>query len=114
MELLLGLARALGWGAYEADEHTPGSGFVLRSPLTHESAYYAARHGSAVRARLFFQQGLAQALMYLCERADLDAPLPPSTYDALFREGPRFEAHETRSLLRGDPVCEVSVSAALE
>lgn len=119
MELFLGLARALGWGAFEADEIAPGSGFVLRSPMTHESAYYAARHGGAVRARLFFQQGLALSLMALCELPDLDAPLAPDAYDALFREGPpslvaRYEAHETRSPLRGDPVCEVSVSAAMD
>jgi hypothetical protein len=119
MELFLGLGRALGWGAFEADELVPGSGFLLRSPMTPESAYYAARHGGAVRARLFFQQGLALALMALCEHPSLDAPLAPDAYDALFRDGARpdgaarYEVHETRSPLRGDPVCEVSVSAAL-
>lgn len=111
LEQLLGLARALGWGAYDVEEHAPGRALVLRSALTPESAYYAARHGTAVRARLFFQQGLALALMYLLESVDFDAapPIGPDTYDALFRVGPRFEVHETKSPLRGDAVGEVSV-----
>ncbi|MFT3773413.1 MAG: hypothetical protein QM820_49170 [Minicystis sp.] len=114
LDQLLGLARALGWGAFEIEEHTPGRALLLRSPMTHESAYYAARHGSAVRARLFFQQGLALALMYLLTSVDFasEQPLGPDTYDALFRGGPRFEAHETRSPLRGDTFCEVSVELA--
>jgi hypothetical protein len=114
LEQLVGLARALGWGAFDVEEHTPGRALVLRSPMTHESAYYAARHGAAVRARLFFQQGLALALMHLLESVDFDGadPIGPDTYDALFRAGPRFEAHETRSPLRGDTYCEVSVGLA--
>lgn len=115
LEQLLGLARALGWGAFDVEEHVPGRSLLLRSPMTHESAYYAARHGSAVRARLFFQQGLALALMHL-EGVDFDAeaPLGPETYDVLHRGGPRFEAHETRSPLRGDAYCEVSVDVAMD
>lgn len=113
LEQLVGLARALGWGAFDVEDHTPGRALVLRSPLTHESAYYAARHGSAIRERLFFQQGLAVALMLLLDDIDFEAaqPIGPGTYDGLFREGPRFEVKETRSLLRGDPCCEVSVEA---
>ena len=80
--------------------------------MTHESAYYAARHGSAPRARLFFQQGLALALMHLAESVDL--PLGADTYDTLFRAGPRFEVHETRSPLRGEAWCEVSVGVITE
>ena len=114
LEQLVGLTRALGWGAFDVDEHVPHRSLVLKAGMTHESAYYAARHGSAVRARLFFQQGLALALMYLLEGVDFtDArPIGPETYDALFRGGPRFEAHETRSPLRGDATCEVSVDLA--
>ena len=111
LEQLLGLTRALGWGAFDVEEIQPGRSLLLRSPMTHESAYYGARHGTAVRARLFFQQGLALALMHLLESVDFESeqPIGPDTYDALFRAGPRFEAHETRSPLRGDAFCEVSV-----
>jgi hypothetical protein len=115
LEQLLGLSRALGWGVFDVEEHVPGRSLLLRSPMTHESAYYAARHGSAVRARLFFQQGLALALMHL-EGVDFDAetPIGPETYDVLHRGGTRFEAHETRSPLRGDAYCEVSVDVAMD
>ena len=111
LEQLIGLCRALGWGSYEVEDLGPGRALVLKSAMTHESAYYTARHGSAVRARLFFQQGLALALMHLLESVDL-APEQTSdadAYEALFRAGPRFEVHETRSPLRGDATCEVSV-----
>jgi hypothetical protein len=116
LEQLVGLARALGWGAFDVEDFTPGRVLVLKSPLTHESAYYAARHGSAMRARLFFQQGLALALMHLSESVDFDAeePIGPETYEALFRAGPRYEVHETRSPLRGDDDCEVSVTVMME
>jgi len=116
LEQLVGLCRALGWGAYDVEELAPGRALVLRSPMTHESAYYAARHGNAVRARLFFHQGLALALMYLLESVDFAAeqPIGPETYDALFRAGPRFEAHETRSPLRDDTFCEVSVDVVVD
>ena len=117
LEQMLGLTRALGWGAFDAAEHVPGRSLLLRSVLTHEAAYYAARHGSAVRARLFFQQGLALALMHLLEGIDLEAesPIGPDTYDARYRGGgPRFEVHETRSPLRGDACCEVSVDVAMD
>jgi hypothetical protein len=111
LEQLLGLCRALGWGSYEVDELMPGRGLVLRSVMTHESAYYTARHGTAPRARLFFQQGLALALMHVLESVDFTAeqPIAEDAYEALFRGGPRFEVHETRSPLRGDATCEVSV-----
>jgi hypothetical protein len=113
LEQLVGLTRALGWGAFEVEAFAPGRALQLRSPLTHESAYYTARHGTAVRARLFFQQGLALALMHLLTSVDFEAeaPIGPKSYDALFRAGPRFEVHETRSILRGDAHNEVSVEA---
>jgi hypothetical protein len=116
LEQLVGLARALGWGAFEVEDFTPGRVLVLKSPMTHESAYYAARHGSAMRARLFFQQGLALGLMHLSESVDFGAeePIGPDTYEALFRAGPRYEVHETRSPLRGDDDCEVRVTVMLD
>lgn len=111
LEQLVGLARALGWGTFEVTGFVPGRAMVLRSPMTHESAYYAARHGSTTRPRLFFQQGLALALMYLTE--NVEQPIGADTYDGLFRAGSRFEANETRSPLKGDALCEVSVGLAV-
>jgi hypothetical protein len=116
IDQLAGLTRALGWGAFEVRDLVPGRALVLASKLTHESAYYAARHGGTSRSRLFFQQGLALALMYLLDSVDFEAkdPLGPDTYDALFKSGARFEAIETRSPQRGDDVCEVTVELAAE
>jgi hypothetical protein len=113
---LAGLTRALGWGAFEVADLVPGRALVLRSRLTHESAYYAARHGGTSRSRLFFQQGLALALMYLLDSIDFEAKdaLGPGAYDALFKSGTRFEAIESRSPQRGDDVCEVTVELAAE
>ncbi len=114
LEQLLGLCRALGWGAFDADEFSPGTELVLVSALTPESAYYATRHGTTVRSRLFFQQGLAIALMLLLDRVDFTAaePIGPSTYEGLFKEGTRYRVEEMRSPLRGDAACEVMVEPA--
>ena len=116
IDQLAGLTRALGWGAFEVREMVPGRALVLASRLTHESAYYAARHGSTSRSRLFFQQGLALALMYLLDSVDFEAndPIAPGAYDALFKSGARFEAIESRSPQHGDDVCEVTVELAAE
>jgi hypothetical protein len=114
LEQLVGLTRALGWGAFEVEELVPGRSIVLASRLTHESAYYAARHGGTSRSRLFFQQGVALALMYLLDSVDVTAAraLGPGSYDALLRGGSRFDAIESRSPLRGDDVCEVAIELA--
>jgi hypothetical protein len=116
LEQLVGLTGALGWGAFDVQEFVPGRTLVLASHLTHESAYYSARHGGTPRSRLFFQQGLAQALMYLLDGVDFASadPLKPTAYDALFRGGARFDTLESRSPLRGDDVCEVTVERATE
>ena len=89
----------------------PGKLLVLRSPITHESAYYAVRHGKSMRGRIAFQQGTALALMHLLHRVDFSGQDPISTaaYNALFRDGMRFHVEETRSPLRGDDVSEVVV-----
>ncbi len=113
LDTLLGLTRALGWGAFQATEFTPGEALVLAAKATHESAYYAVRHGTTVRNRLFFQQGLALALMQILQRVDFTAedPVGRGVYDALFKSGTRFHVDETRSSLRGDRVSEVVVTA---
>jgi hypothetical protein len=113
LEQLVGLTPALGWGAFEVEEFFPGRTLVLRTTMTPESAYYAARHGASSRGRLFSQQGLALALMRLVNDVDFDVeePIGRGTYDALFKGGTRFEAVETRSPLRGDDLCEVAVEA---
>lgn len=113
LEQLLGLSRALGWGAFSAPELDPGRLLVLRAPITHESAYYTMRHGSAARSRLVFQQGTALALMQLLHRVDFAAetPIDAGTYAELFKSGTRFRVQETKSPLRGDDACEVRVEA---
>ncbi len=116
LDTLIGLTRALGWGAFEATEFSPGEALVLAAKTTHESAYYAVSHGNTVRNRLFFQQGLALALMQLLHRVDFteEEPIGKGVYDALFKSGTRFHVDETRSPLRGDRVCEVVVTALAE
>jgi len=116
LDQLIGLTAGLGWGAFYVDEFVPKRSLVLKSPVTHESAYYALRHGSTVRSRLFFQQGLALAIMQLLHRVDLSSPASITTdaYDALFKSGPRYVVEETRSPLRGDKVCEVTVEVVPE
>lgn len=111
LEQLIEISRALGWGAFYAADYAPGKALALRSPITHESAYYAVRHGKSMRGRLAFQQGTALALMHLIHRVDFGSPEPISTasYDALFKDGPRYHVEETRSPLRGDDVSEVVV-----
>ena len=113
LDTLLGLTRALGWGAFQATEFTPGQTLALAAKVTRESAYYAVRHGTTVRSRLFFQQGLALALMQILHRVDFSAeePIGKGVYDSLFRSGTRFHVEETRSPLRGDRVCEVVATA---
>ncbi|CAN97226.1 MULTISPECIES: hypothetical protein [Sorangium] len=113
LEQLLGLARALGWGALSAPEFQPGRALVLRAPITHESAYYAMKHGSTARARLLFQQGTALAIMQLLHRVDFGTvrPIDAETYGGLFKVGTRFRVQETKSPLRGDGACEVRVEA---
>jgi hypothetical protein len=115
LEQLVGLAPALGWGAFDVPEFVPGRSLVLASHLTHESAYYAARHGGTSKTRLYFQQGLALALMYLLDsEGGAEASVGPGAYEALFRGGARFDTLESRSPLRGDEVCEVTVELASE
>lgn len=108
-DTLVGLTRALGWGAFHPTELVPGKSLTLTAKTTHESAYYAVRHGPTIRGRLFFQQGLALALMQLLHRVDFTAeePMAKGVYDALFTSGPRLHVEETRSPLRGDRTCEV-------
>jgi hypothetical protein len=86
---------------------------VLRCPQTHESVYYAIRHGPTVRTRLSAFQGTALAIMQLLHRVDFtdSTPITPDSYDALFKGGTRFHVEETRSTVRGDDVCEVIVEA---
>ncbi|EYF07198.1 hypothetical protein [Chondromyces apiculatus] len=116
LDQLLGLCRALGWGALSAAEYLPGRSLTLQCPLTPEGAYYSIRHGATLRRRLLFLQGTALGLMQLLTRVDYLAPEPirPDTYPALFRSGPRLTVEEVRSPLRGDPVCEVRVDASNE
>jgi hypothetical protein len=113
LQQCVGITRALGWGAFEAVEFSPGRQLVLRAPATHESVYYAVRHGSTVRSRLAFQQGLALGIMQLLHRVDfsLERPIEADTYDGLFKHGTRFHVEETKSPLRGDRCCEVVVEA---
>jgi hypothetical protein len=115
-ETLVGLTRALGWGSFQPTDLAPGRSLVLTARATHESAYYAVRHDATARSRLFFQQGLALALMQLLHRVDftLEEPMAKGVYDSLFKSGPRLHVEETRSPLRGDAACEVVVTALPE
>lgn len=110
---LVGFARAFGWGGFYASEHRPGRSLTLTAAVTHESAYYAARHGSTIRHRLAAQQGIALALALLVDHVDFSRPDPlsPGTYADIVSGPPRYHVEETRSVLRGDAVCEVVVEA---
>lgn len=116
LDQLIAITRALGWGALYPVDFIPGRTLVLRSPITHESAYYSVRHGSTMRARLSFQQGAALAIMQLLHRVDFRSgePLTSEMYNALFQSGTRFHVEETRSPLRGDDVSEVIVEAVAD
>ncbi|MFO0588263.1 MAG: 4-vinyl reductase [Polyangiaceae bacterium] len=110
---LVGFARAFGWGGFFCPDYVPGASLTLTATVTHESAYYAARHGSTIRHRLASQQGLAIALGLLVDHVDFtrDDPIGPSVYADLMAGPPRYRVEETRSVLRGDSVCEVVVDA---
>lgn len=116
LERLLAIARVLGWGRWYSIEFFPGQSLVVRSPATMESIYYATRYGASVRNRLFFQQGAVLAVMQLLHHVDFagKAPISPTSYASLFKNGPRFHVEETRSPLRGDDVCEIVVEALSE
>ncbi|MEZ4297330.1 MAG: hypothetical protein R3B70_20365 [Polyangiaceae bacterium] len=111
---MLGTARALGWGGFYSPEYTPERALSLAAAVTHESAYYLARHGGTIRHRLAAQQGIALAMALLADHVDFrrDDPITASTYSDLMASGaPRHRVEETRSVLRGDAVCEVLVEA---
>lgn len=108
---LVGFARALGWGGFYASDYAPGQSLALAAAVTHESAYYAARHGGTVRHRLAAQQGIALAMMLLLDHVDFgrEDPITAGSYADLMAGPPRHHVDETRSVLRGDSVCEVVV-----
>jgi hypothetical protein len=116
LQQLIGIARALGWGALQVVDFAPRRQLVLKSSMTPESAYYTIRHGSTVRSRLVALQGLALALVQLLHRVDFRAerPIVRDTYDGLFKSGARLHVEETRSPLRGDASCEVVVDVLAE
>ena len=110
---LMGVARALGWGGFYATDFEPRRSLSLSAAVTHESAWYAARHGSTIRHRLAAQQGIALAMAMLLDQVDFTRPDPIThgTYSDLMAGPPRYRVEETRSVLRGDAVCEVVVEA---
>ncbi len=110
---LVGFARAFGWGGFYAPDYLPGRSLTLSAAVTHESAYYAARHGSTIRHRLAGQQGVALALSLLVDHVDFRRPDPlgENVYSELMSGQPRYRVEETRSVLRGDSVCEVVADA---
>jgi hypothetical protein len=108
---LVGFARAFGWGGFYAQDYEPGRTLTLTAAVTHESAYYAARHGSTIRHRLAAQQGIALALALLVDHVDFsrEDAIGQAVYADLMAGPPRFRVDEARSVLRGDAVCEVTV-----
>jgi hypothetical protein len=115
LDQLLGVARSLGWGAIWVEHHEPQQKLVLRCAVTHESLYYAVRHGNTMRARLPFLQGVALGIMMLVSAVDVALLRDPAArfdeelYERIFRDGRRFVADETQSSLRGDGACEITV-----
>jgi hypothetical protein len=59
---------------------------------------------------------MALALMHLIHRVDFSSPeaISVASYNALFKDGPRYHVEETRSPLRGDDVSEVVVETISE
>ncbi|MBK8257419.1 MAG: hypothetical protein IPK82_32720 [Polyangiaceae bacterium] len=111
LAIMVGAARALGWGGFYVTEHRPGKHLSLAAAVTHESAYYAARHGGTIRQRLAAHQGIAVAMTLLLADVDFRRPDPilPSTYSDLMAGPVRHHVEEVHSVLRGDSHSEVSV-----
>ena len=107
----MGLARALGFGRWCIAELDPERRFVLRTPSTYESGYYASREGRASEGMCFFVQGAALAIMQLAHRVPWRArpSLSQTFYDELFRAALPWHVEETSCVARGDVFCEVVV-----
>jgi hypothetical protein len=109
-EQLCGIASVLGWGEIAVLELVPDLRLVLGVPLTPEAVYYAARHGGTPVSRLPGLRGLAEAIAWLAAWPGLGVtPIGRAAYLEQCRSAPALVTRETRSVLSGDPECEVVV-----
>lgn len=106
------IARALGFGHWVIHELVPGSRFVVRAPVTYESAYYLTRHGVAARPNEYFFQGAVLAFCQLAYRVDWKSKpaLTPEFYEALFRGAMPCQMEQTQATTMGHPFSEIVVT----
>ena len=111
----LAIARALGFGHWTLGEIVPGERLVVRTPATHESEYYRARHGLSERPNEYFLQGASLAIGHLAHLVDWKSrpELTPERYESLFDAASLpWRARQTKCVAEGDELSEVVVARA--
>lgn len=106
------VARGLGFGHWSIHEYTPDRRLVLRTSSGYEAPFYVQRYGRSDRARCYFLQGSALAMMVLAHRVKW-ADKPRLTYDfyvSLFRDRIPWKVKQTLCPTRGDALTELLVS----
>lgn len=109
----LAIARALGFGHWTLAELVPGERLVVRTPSTHESEYYRARHGLSSRPNEYFLQGAVLAIAHLAHLIDWQGrpTLSAERYESLFRgDALPWRARQTKCVAEGDELSEVVVT----
>ncbi len=107
------IARGLGFGHWTIKEIEPSKRFVLQTPSNYESPFYIHQYGTSEKARCYFLQGAAHAIMLLAHEVDWKAR-PELTEELYFRlfhgSKTNWVVEETRCRSQGNPLCEVVVT----
>ena len=107
----LATARAFGFGHWTMAEFEGNKRLVLQASSNYEGTYYRQRFGTSEKARCYFHQGAALALMVLAETANLAAK--PSLTDEFYRDlfGGKlgWKVEQTQCQARGDVLNEFVV-----
>ena len=114
LEQLLGHHARARLGRFYATDFVAGPEPRPRAaPLDPRERLLRVRHGATVRSRLFFQQGMALAIMQLLHRVDFTAAAPIGrTATTRSSRAARASTWRRRAPpLRGDDICEVIVEA---
>jgi hypothetical protein len=108
------IARGLGFGHWAIHEYSPERSLVLRTSSNYEAPFYLRRYGLSDRARCYFLQGSALAMMVLAHRVKW-AERPRLTHDFyvnLFRDRIPWRVHQPLCPTRGDALTELVVSSS--